>query len=231
MNATFLTLAMFWMSAVAEEAPTAAAETARPEEKRSKQELPWGKPVEGVQCRLKADKSVVKYGQTPILTVDVRNQGTSDIPFDESKRHLLQLQVDGTWYKLFYAHDLSRWGIKIKSLPADQTYEGIRITCGGHWHSVSGLQTLRRFGEGGHILRVAYVASDATRVESRPVRIDVVHPMFDPFTGSDRKLIGERFSPEDVVAYHKKLTGETLPAAGRQSGRDRDPACQGGGVG
>src|SRR5689334_6032488 len=39
----------------------------------------WSKAVEGLQCRLRADKAVWKAGEVPKFRLDVRNQGKRDL--------------------------------------------------------------------------------------------------------------------------------------------------------
>jgi hypothetical protein len=42
-------------------------------------EAPWGKAVEGVQCRLRADKSVWRPGEVPTFKAEIRNRGTRSL--------------------------------------------------------------------------------------------------------------------------------------------------------
>jgi len=60
----------------------------------------WGEPVEGVGCRLRAQKPVWQSGETPSrLEVDVRNLGNRVIVlYPNYQYNAAELQVDGQWY-------------------------------------------------------------------------------------------------------------------------------------
>jgi type II secretion system protein G len=107
MNATLLSLALFWIGASAEEAPrapTAAAGTARSEEKGPKQELPWGEPVEGLQCRLRADKvtwtlsELKQPGGAVRCKVDFRNRSNVAWSYLHPPLASQHVEWDGKWH-------------------------------------------------------------------------------------------------------------------------------------
>ena len=58
----------------------------------------WGKPVEGVQCRLLPEKSTWKAGQTPRLQADLRNRGKGEVNLGLAPENW-EVQYDGVWYR------------------------------------------------------------------------------------------------------------------------------------
>jgi hypothetical protein len=68
---------------------------------QAKQEAVWGEAVEGVQVRLRAEKVQWKSGETPVLSLDVRNTGRDLISFlkmDDLSSYCSRIEVDGQRY-------------------------------------------------------------------------------------------------------------------------------------
>mgnify|MGYP000290271919 CR=1 FL=1 len=58
----------------------------------------WSEPVEGVQCRLRVDRTRWLSNETPVLRVDVRNTGARIFPFlPEHQQQLCLIEYDGIW--------------------------------------------------------------------------------------------------------------------------------------
>ncbi|GAG07042.1 unnamed protein product, partial [marine sediment metagenome] len=58
----------------------------------------WGEAVEGVQVRVRADKTKWKIGETPSFKVDVRNRGTRHLGF-QLARESWDIEINGVRYR------------------------------------------------------------------------------------------------------------------------------------
>ncbi|NQU23551.1 MAG: M48 family metalloprotease, partial [Candidatus Nealsonbacteria bacterium] len=76
----------------ATETPSAVATDA------GKGNIAWGQAVEGVQVRLRADKTTWKEGTVPSFKADVRNRGTRDL-YAFPGQEFFEVEVDGTWHR------------------------------------------------------------------------------------------------------------------------------------
>jgi hypothetical protein len=125
----------------------------------------WGKPVEGVQVRLRAMKTKWQSDERPELWADIRNDGKRELPVAATQNHC-DLEMDGVWF---------RWA-KGKSdeasstLSPDREYDSILVELGGDWRSIDNNEGLK-INEGKHKLRVAFVASPENNLTTQPIRI------------------------------------------------------------
>ncbi|MHC4239096.1 MAG: M56 family metallopeptidase [Planctomycetota bacterium] len=140
-------------------------------------EADWGEAVEGLQCRLSADKITWKAGEIPTLKADVRNQGTSEFLIYRTQQ-LCELGIDGQWYR----H--KEVSAKSSPFPPGKQYNGIDITLDKRWYSKGAYEPLQ-LPPGKHIIHVTFVLSDArkggiepppapVRVVSNPVEIEIL---------------------------------------------------------
>ena len=60
--------------------------------------IPWGEPVEGVQVRLRPEKTSWKITETPKLVLDIRNRGKDMITFVRAAEAQCEIEYDGQWY-------------------------------------------------------------------------------------------------------------------------------------
>jgi len=148
--------------------------------KKPKQDPGWGEAVEGVQVRLRADKTVWQAGETPTFKADVRNAGTRELSVAQAQQ-LCELQVDGQWHQW---HGEVR--VRSSVFGPDREYKDIPITLDDHWHARGGKETLR-LADGKHRIRIAFIcqgadAGDSTnpnagppvRAVSNPVEIEIL---------------------------------------------------------
>jgi hypothetical protein len=140
----------------------------------SSEKAEWGKPVEGVQVRLKAEKKIWQNGETPRLQADILNQGTREWSVAQAQE-LCEVEVDSAWY---------RWGgeIRVKSsaLPPKRQYNDIAIVLNSHWRRKDNDAELS-LTKGPHKIRALFTlnpigawAGQNPRVVSKPVEIEVV---------------------------------------------------------
>jgi uncharacterized protein (TIGR03067 family) len=124
-------------------------------------ELPWGVEVEGLQCRLRANKPVRNIGDIPAFKLEVRNLGKRDLEIHMAA-DACEVEFDGKWY---------RWQGPVSILsgrwPAGRRYDDfeIPVTLGERWTDKLGKPMA--MGPGKHTVRVAYLSLD----RERPVRV------------------------------------------------------------
>jgi beta-lactamase regulating signal transducer with metallopeptidase domain len=89
---------------------------------------PWGKAIEGMSLRLRAQRTRWSVGESPRFTLDVRNQGRRSF-------RVFQSPVAGTFLVDGYsfAWSLGWVGGASSPLPPGQTYEGIQASFGEGW--------------------------------------------------------------------------------------------------
>ena len=123
----------------------------------------WGPAVEGLQCKLSAERRTWTLDEIPAFSFDLRNTGKRNFAFwPAHKLELAQIQFDGKWY---------RWPRDVKTdshvwplWPGSQ-YNAVCITLD------------KRFAinikPGKHIVRIAYSLA-GVRVVSNPVGIEIL---------------------------------------------------------
>ena len=62
------------------------------------EKFPWALALEGVQCRLRARKTIWGAGEIPTLSFDLRNRGEKTIDFVSVAQAHCEIQIDGAWY-------------------------------------------------------------------------------------------------------------------------------------
>ena len=84
---------------------------------------PWSAAVEGLQCRLLADKVVWKASEVPAFQLEVRDQGKRDLDIHVSQA-ACKLEFDGVWYE---------WNgpvsIPAGTWPAGRQYDDFEVRC------------------------------------------------------------------------------------------------------
>ncbi len=133
---------------------------------------PWSKNVEGLQCRLRADKAVWKANAVPAFQLEVRDQGKRDLDIHMSQA-ACKLEFDGAWYD---------WNGPVSILAgtwaAGRHYDDfeVRVILEAQWARGNKPIALKA---GKHTVRVAYVTMDQkqpVRVVSNPVEIQIEGP-------------------------------------------------------
>ena len=133
----------------------------------------WGKPVEGVQVRLRADKKVWKAGELPIVKADVRNTGQRDLylPYCYFQA---EVEVDGSSYRHTGPSNILRpdHGPYVRHREDIEIYLYLRC-----WTAVNNLRQELRLKPGRNMIRVAFYAEpdngQRIRVVSNPVEIEI----------------------------------------------------------
>ena len=150
----------------------------------------WGEAIEGVQARLRADKTTWKIDEVPAFMADARSQGDHE---------LLLATMEGLGCELYFD------GVKYRHSPEDftglaygcirargQRLDGIRIGLDKEWATVEGEKPLT-LTSGKHTVRFAWAGyfptSDGSRVPdethpvlliSNPVEIEIVEVAAPP---------------------------------------------------
>jgi len=137
--------------------------------------LPWGEAVEGVQCRLRVERSVWPGGTWPLLWADFRNRGQGEASMGLWPRSW-DIQCDGLWYQA--AARFSGGVMKFEVRPGGRRNNiGVQMTPRWRWRSKQGSKPLA-FEPGKHTLRVAFKMDLAGLgqcvVVSNPIVIEIV---------------------------------------------------------
>jgi RNA polymerase sigma factor (sigma-70 family) len=133
---------------------------------------PWGQAVEGVQCRLRADKTVWQAGQTPSLKAEVRNQGKRQF-FLAQAQQLCELEIDGQTHRWMGEID-----VKSSAFGPGRHYEGIVVSLVKEWQGAKNRRPIQ-LAPGAHKVRVVFLPVEAApqgqelRVVSNPVQIEM----------------------------------------------------------
>jgi len=218
---------------LAERVKAMAAQAEKPAEAASKTSAApaeaWGEPVEGVQCRLRANRVQWPLGLAPILKADVRNTGKRSFTVAQTEQ-LWDLEVDGRWYQ---------WTgeIRVKSSVLDpgREYREIAFTLADPWHRKDGGDPLA-LKPGRHTVRVAALCrpdqdgaamvramSNAVEIEILPgeakpaatsapvpVPVSTVPEKTPPAAGDARARTGQRIFP---LKYQEADASEAVRAA------------------
>ncbi len=163
-------------SAAVEEELEPAGNAIAPEKPMAKdQGSAWGKAVEGVQVRLRADKLTWQQGTQPKLFADLRNRGEQDRSI-ALEHESWEIEIDGKW------HSPNGWrsGIR-RSLPlaVGQTQRKVEVW-DWSWENIK--EAVQELPPGKHTLRVARIlpsamegpVSEQFRVVSNPIEIEIV---------------------------------------------------------
>ncbi len=134
---------------------------------------PWGKAVEGVQCRLRADKLVWEAGEIPVVELDVRNRGKRDLKFLQGPEYI-EFEMDG----LRYYHPITLGGIDIHPLPPGAQVSGIRLPL---YRQLRKTDPPPQIEQGKHQVRVTIDIHPAEgdggnwiKVTSNPVEVEIL---------------------------------------------------------
>jgi hypothetical protein len=127
--------------------------------------VPWSAAVDGVQCRLRADKGLP--GEPPPLYADVRNTGQRLLRLSRGEQ-FCELEVDGIWYRwigtVYYESKDDGFG------PGRWCCD-VHISLPGSWGTLdSGAALAERLTPGEHAVRVAFTARPSNSQEGGPVR-------------------------------------------------------------
>lgn len=133
---------------------------------------PWSDAVDGLQCRLRADRAVWKVGEIPVFRLEVRDQGKRDLVIHMAQ-DACKFELDGAWFDW-----MGPVSIIAGTWPAGRQYDDfeVRVTLESRW--VSGGKPIG-LKPGKHKVRVAYVTLDRekpVRVVSNAVEIQIEDP-------------------------------------------------------
>jgi hypothetical protein len=146
-------------------APVAAgAEAAKPAEP------PWGEAAEGVQARLRADKTVWKAGEVPAFKADVRNTGNRQLALARAQE-VCELELDGVEFS--WAGEVS---VISGVFPPGAKFDGIEISLGQFWASKKGGLPLK-LTVGKHRLRVTFFVTTPPGVPYKVIASVVSNPV------------------------------------------------------
>jgi hypothetical protein len=122
---------------------------------------PWGESVDGVQCRLRADKLVWKAGETPTFKADVRNHGTRELIICRTQQ-TCKLEFDGQFYE---HHE-----IRARSSPfgPGKEYDDIQVSLYNGWR-VPRTDAPLKLVPGKHTIRIMFLPEPKDR--GKPIRV------------------------------------------------------------
>jgi len=147
----------------------------------------WGEAVEGVQVRLRADKTVWMFDKVPTFQLDVRNNGKAQCSFSSTPEGSCEVEFDGRWYTAATrdARTASVWLLK----PGEEMAEALEIPLGKSWVAESTGKSPNP-GLGKHTVRVRFHTLRPTVLAiTNPVEITI-----------EQALPGSRLSIEEAAA-------------------------------
>ncbi len=189
-------------------APPAATEPAT-----AANQLPWGKPVDGMQVRLRATKSRWNEGSGARLWATMRNQGTRNL-LVHAWGQSCELEVDGRWYR----RPLNTHGIRPlpKPFPPGRQYDNIAVDLDQWWELASSQNAGRpgmsepeklKLTAGKHTICVAFTATAAknepgkhARAVSNSVAIEIISAK--EIAARPGQLKSQKNAFELRLAYH-----------------------------
>jgi len=133
----------------------------------------WGNPVDGVQCRLRMEKSTWPQGSIPKLFADLRNRGQQNLRI-ALESESWELEIDGQWHK-----PNTGWSGRRRYLPLSpgQQQQNLEVWLPAVDNLAHQLQALQ---PGKHTIRIARLFNDpwrpgneVLRVVSNPVEIEI----------------------------------------------------------
>jgi len=133
-------------------------------------EVPWGEAVEGVQARLRADKTVWKAGEVPAFKADVRNIGNRQLGLAPAQQ-VCELELDGVEFS--WAGEVS---VISGVFPPGAKFDGIEISLGQFWASKKGGLPLK-LTVGKHRLRVTFFVTTPPGVPYKVIASVVSNPV------------------------------------------------------
>ena len=204
-----------------------------PQRKQWEAVAKWGRAVEGVQVRLRADKSTWTEGAEPQFSADVRNLGTRNLLVYRAGRFWTssELEIDGRWYRRPLPEHNYR--PPLSDLVPGRQFDKILVNLRRGWSAVDSPSqdagetgvTLSdgqlKLAPGKHTIRVAPTMplngdrpGDHVRAISNPVEIEIV-PV-EPAAEAEETAWGEaRDGLRIQAAVDKKAwrVGEGTPRA------------------
>jgi hypothetical protein len=125
----------------------------------------WGEPVEGVQCRLTADKAIWTSGEFPTFRLAVRNEGVRDFGICPSQQ-TCEIEWDGRRY--------TGPPVMAPEFPFEpgRQYNAIPVSLNYRWQAKDTREPLR-VTPGKHTIRVAIFARPNVRAVSNPIEIEI----------------------------------------------------------
>jgi beta-lactamase regulating signal transducer with metallopeptidase domain len=134
----------------------------------------WGNPVDGVQCRLRAEKSTWPQGSIPKLFADLRNRGQQNLRI-AIESESWELEIDGQWHKPDNFFSGSRRYLPLGPGQLQRDMEVWLPTVDNLAHQFQALKP------GKHTIRIARLFNDpwrpgdeVLRVVSNPIQIQIV---------------------------------------------------------
>jgi len=172
-------------------------------------ELKWGDPVDGLQCRLRADKLMWEEGEVPTLKIDLLSEQARILPAGPAQDEF-ELFFDGQWYQ-YIGPDLMSL---IDPSPVKRR-EGIHLALFPRtWQRKSdgSILNLRR---GKHVVQVAFIVSPAVTEDTKPLRV-----ISNPVKIELVAYKGESFAnDEDFETESEHMTVKIAQACARQARR------------
>ncbi len=176
------------------------------------EEAAWGEAVDGVQCRLHADRPAWPHAAVPILAADVRNRGKLDL-YVNRPPDAFEVEVDGRWYVC---------GVEYSVAPSTfgpgREYDRIAIPLDDQWYvkdedasAMQGRQPMR-LSAGKHTIRVAVRTTSVTvrdgRLDDQPTaRVRAVsNPVEIEILSATEAVWGERVEGVQCRLRCEKMT-------------------------
>jgi len=180
----------------AKPASTTTDEPTGADEPRTAADAPWGEAVEGVQVRLRAEKTVWQFGETPTLKLDLRNDGERLLGFPPEQTAEYGVELDGQWY--FRADKVKHIPVP---LPPGGRHEGVSISLHPNGWVMPGereseIESLQ-LAPGKHVVRVRAMLFPIGSDKGKTVRGVVSNPV---------EITIERALPANKLSIEEAMT-------------------------
>ena len=181
------------------------------ENDESVQDAPWGEAVEGVQVRLRAEKTRLTTGERPTFQVFVRKAEGSEATVPRRQQNF-RVDVDGRWYRGPGGARVIRAGRP--TIPTGRQPDYTMFALDAQWQTIERGMPLRLL-PGKHRIRVAIGlipkgGGKPLDIISSPVEIQIVPtPATEPETIRGEADLGT-VTAADVAAFHRERAGKEL---------------------
>jgi len=190
-------------------------------------ESAWGEAVDGVQARLRPARTSWNVGETPVFSLDLRNQGKHGFSLGRLPM-FCEIELDGKWY--VYAGRIAMDRVSSAIQPGEEVDDCVAVSLAASWvlkgpgrergELIGDKDERLQVPTGKHTVRVAFSsdASDAgvspLRPISQPVEIEVgkesapskpVDGVQPPTKQAAPSVIAKQTAAQRAVDIRKKL--------------------------
>ena len=167
-------------------------------------EKTWGKPVDGLQCRLRAIKSTWNLGEVPTLSLDLRNVGDNDIICAAITQNC-EIEYDGQLYEWAGPTIVDILSFPLR--PGKEYLNAVQIKISTSWATKKRMGVPLVLTPGRHIIRVRYRPEALAWFKSDPKKVPAISNLVEieiPVEKPDVQIEVEK--PQSLIFHGLDLT-------------------------